>query len=162
MWRRRRLHNETRFQVSLKMSISAERKVAMDKALCAEGKACRTAEEIWEQVLLETGRHAPKLQGELPDLKRYLLHQAGNDGCLSKEIVAFQRSLKKPKIVRGSVLAAIAELTLGDDGHGCIAFRQDIIKACISASPRYSHGEEQTLFEASFLRSAQRLSLIHI
>ena len=35
------------------------------------------------------------------------------------------------------VLAAIAETALGEDGHGAIQFRQDLIKAMLSASDKY-------------------------
>ena len=151
---------ETRFQVSLKMVLSAERKVAADKALAAQLKACRTTDEIWNQVVAEAKRHSPKIQNEIEDLKTYVMHQAGNEGSLIKEIVAFQKSLKKPKTIRGDVLATIALLTLGEDGHSCIDFRQDMIKACIGAGLKYSSGDEQTLLESNTLKSACRTSAV--
>ena len=53
-------------------------------------------------------------------------------------------------IVAGHVFAAIADAILGEDGHGCMKFRIDVLKAAISASEKYTNSSgEQTLLSGS-------------
>ena len=62
------------------------------------------------------------------------MSMGGVGGCLLKDIISFSKTLPRPRVVTGMVLAAIAETALGEDGHGAIHFRQDFINAMLSAN----------------------------
>ena len=89
----------------------------------------------------EALRASPKFADEVPDLLKYVQHSAGPDGAFVHELVSYQKTLKKPRVVQGKVMAAVATTPLGDDGYGCIKFRQDLIKAMVGASDRYTHND---------------------
>ena len=120
--------DETRWQVALKMCSSMLRLSQTTKM---------SASEISECVGREAARGGHKFTTELGDLSTYVQHMAGDKGALLHEIVAFAKTLKHPRIVTGPVLAAISRATLGADGHSAIGFRQDLIKAMVSASDKY-------------------------
>ena len=134
---------ETRFQVALKMRNDATRMLTLPGM---------SPDDVWEAVLRKALRGNPKFASELPDLVTYVKGLAGQDGILLNDVISFGRTLKHPRVVPSSVLAALADAPLGEDGHGAIKFRQDVIKAMISASDKYSKEGVETLADANYVR----------
>ena len=137
--------DETRWQVALKMYASTQR-LLQTKDM--------TTETIAEAVEREALRGAPAFASEIHDLHTYVRNMAGEDSWMLKELIAFSKTLKVPRIVNGPVLAAVSEVSLGEDGHGATFFRQDLIKAMMSASDKYSNGDgTQNLAEVSTIKT---------
>jgi len=131
--------DETRMQLALKISSSAEHLIAMAEAELGLGKPCATIDEIWATAERVALRGSPKFADEVPDLVKYVRLMAGEHATLLKELVSFAKTLKKPRVVTGQMMAAIACADLGPDSHGCIKFRQDLIKAMVGASDKYTN-----------------------
>ena len=79
-------------------------------------------------------RGSPKFATELQNLQKYVRAMRKQDGTLLYEMVAFNKTRSHPRVVTRQVLPAIAEGSLGEDGHGAIRFRP---------SPNQSHGQRQ-------------------
>ena len=107
--------DETRWQVALKISSSAQRLLREAKAAATAGKTSLTTDEIWDIVEREALRGSPKFANEVVDLRKYVMSMGGEDGVLLKDIISFSKTLKHPRVVTGMVLAAIAETDLGED-----------------------------------------------
>ena len=108
-------------------------------------------EDVWLIVEREALRGSPKFANEVVDLRKYVMSLGGDGGVLLKDIISFSKTLKRPRVVTGMVLAAIAKTALGEDGHGAIQFRQDLIKAMMSASDKYARGGMQNLADVSLI-----------
>ena len=118
------------------------------------GKTPLAIDEIWDIVEREALRGSPKFANEVVDLRKYVMLLGGEDGVLLKDIISFSKTLKRPRVVTGMVLAAIAKTALGEDGHGAVQFRQDLIKAMLSASDKYAKNGMQTIIDASSITRA--------
>ena len=99
----------------------------------------------------EALRGSPKFANEVVDLRKYVMSMGDEDGVLLKDIISFSKTLKRPRVVTGMVLAAIAKTALGEDGHGAVQFRQDLIKAMLSASDKYARNGMQNLADVSLI-----------
>ena len=108
-------------------------------------------DEIWDIVEREALRGSPKFANEVVDLRKYVMSMGGEGGVLLKDIISFSKTLKRPRVVTGMVLAAIAKTALGEDGHGAVQFRQDLIKAMLSASDKYARNGMQNLADVSMI-----------
>ena len=117
--------DETRMQVMLNMYKCAFRMQATEP------------QNMWAAAKREALRGSPKISAEVPTLLIFVQSMAGADGAILKDLVSFSKTLKRPRVVTGPVLAAIATAVLGEDGFGCIKFRIDVIKAMISASEKH-------------------------
>ena len=144
--------DETRWQVALKISTSSQRPVKEAEADVAAGKTALAIDEISGIVEREALRGSPKFADEVAFLRKYVMSMGGVGGCLLKEIISFSKTLPHPRVVTGPVLAAIAETALGEDGHGAVQFRQDLIKAMLSASDKYTRNGMQNLADASLIK----------
>ena len=111
-------------------------------------KTVLTIDEICGIVEREALRGSPKFANAVVDLRKYVMSMGGDGGVLLKDIISFSKTLKRPRVVTGMVLAAIAKTALGEDGHGAVQFRQDLIKAMLSASDKYAKNEMQNLADA--------------
>ena len=143
--------DETRWQVALKISNAAQRLLREAKADVTAGKTPLAIDEIWDIVEREALRGSPKFANEVVDLRKYVMSMGGEGGVLLKDIISFSKTLKRPRVVTGMVLAAIAKTALGEDGHGAILFRQDLIKAMLSASEKYARGGMQNLADVALI-----------
>jgi hypothetical protein len=152
--------DETRIQLALKMQHASERLVSQEKCKFDAGTTHMTTDQIWLAVRREALRGSPKFRTEIDDLMNYVKTMAGSGGTLLKDIVGFAKTLKVPAIVHGEVLSAVGAAPWGDDGHGCIRFRQDMIKAALSASPKYQQDGVQTLIDTSVVSRLKNVSMV--
>lgn len=83
-------------------------------------------------------RGSSKFAKELHDLHTQVEEMAGANGVLLYEVQSFTKTLKHPRVVPKQALAAIAQAIRGADVQGAIKFRQNLFKAMVSASVRYS------------------------
>ena len=146
--------DETRFQVALKISNCAQRLVEQRNKDIAAGRTPSTIDEIWRAVEREALRGSPKFSGEVVDLQKYVKSLGGNEGVLLKDIISFSKTLRNPRVVTGTVLAAIAKAPLGEDGHGAIHFRQDLIKAMLGAGEKYVKAGGQNIIDAASIATS--------
>jgi tryptophan synthase alpha subunit len=131
---------ETRLEVCLKMHGKAQKLLSQPNPPA----------DVWDHVEREASRAKSTFASEIPELRKFVEKFAGGSKAVHLEqFVSFQRTLKHPRIVQGSYLAAIAGAVLGTDGRGCNNFRVDLIKAMMSASDKFADKEgKQTLFSS--------------
>ena len=110
---------ETRFEVCLKMHKSA--------ITLAESHTSKhlTADQIWERVTRNAKRGSPAFIKEINDLGEFTRLLGGKDLDGIKGIIGHQKSLMRPKTIKGEILKSIAVARLGADGQGERDFRLD-------------------------------------
>lgn len=110
------------------------------------GEAEMSKAMLWTAVEREAARGSPRFESEVPDIVKYVELQSGQHGERLKEITSFSRTLLQPRVISGHSLKAVATAVMGEDGHGCLLFRQDMLRAMASASAQYATGDQmQTL-----------------
>ena len=131
--------SESRLEVMLKIAAAAKKKMSSAPHLGIP----------WDSVQREACRGSGvSYKHEIPDLCTYVQELSGgieNPWALY-ELRDFCRHLKKVNVVRGSVAAALAKVSIGKEGSAPL-FRLACMKAMCSASAKYSKGDEQILLK---------------
>ena len=104
----------------------------------------------WNKVQRESVRSGCKFKLEVPGLVAFVKQLSGGlaNPIFLYEYRDFCRQVVQQKIIKGSVLQAVAEVKLGEEGAAPI-FRIALVKAMASSTPKYSKGDEQGLFKTS-------------
>ena len=139
---------ETRLEVCLKMHETARKKVLqLQQSTTAQLTATEQKQVVWDHVLIVAARSSPGFADELPDLVKYVQNLSGGTthASLLHELVAFSKRCSNPATIPAPVMAAVANAALGEDGMGCVQFRQDMLRACIASSETFCERGTSTL-----------------
>ncbi|CAK0819464.1 unnamed protein product [Prorocentrum cordatum] len=138
--------NETRWETLFKMHGDVQKIVTNFEANKKEGDILNP-DVAWGRAITKAQSRNPDFVSEIQSLATFARKLAGGpDAPNLKELLAFNRSCQKPRIVQGPVLAAVADAVIGSDGLGCIPVRIDCVKAMMSADSKYASGDFQNLF----------------
>ena len=88
--------DETRWQVALKISHSAQRLSREAEKDVAAGKVPLSIGDIWDIVEREALRGSPKFANEVVDLRKYVMLPGGEDGVLLKDIISLSKTRGRP------------------------------------------------------------------